>query len=139
MPLGVMHLDQRGSTPQEKQAIDNEIGIAFSESALNIGRGVLKEMLARTKDPSRREEIEDAIREIESSRESMREAGKEVERAKRQAATKQAAPRGEAVERVHRNSSSSVVRNTIDHRSAGGPRRPGGNCGPKFISGPTSS
>lgn len=86
MPLGVMHLDDRGSTPEQKQAISAEIESAYTDSAVNIGRGVLKEMLAHTKDPARREEIEDAIREIEMARETAQEAGKEVVRAKRQAA-----------------------------------------------------
>jgi Histidine kinase len=86
LPLGVMHLDDRASSPQEKKAINAEIDTAFSESALNIGRGVLKEMIAHTKDPERRGELEDALREVESARETMREAGKEVGRAKEQAA-----------------------------------------------------
>jgi len=86
MPFNLMHLEHKGTTPEEKKAINAEIDSAYNDSALNIGRGVLKEMLAHTKDPARREEIEDAIREIESARETAREAGKEVARAKQQAA-----------------------------------------------------
>jgi hypothetical protein len=86
LPLNLMHLEKRGATPEEKKAISAEIDSAFSESALNIGRGVLKEMLARTKDPQRREELEQALQDIESARESVREAGKDVARAKQQAA-----------------------------------------------------
>ena len=86
VPLGVMHLDDQATTPQEKHAINAEIDSAFSESALNIGRGVLKEMIEHTKDAERRGELEDALREVESARETMIEAGKEVGRAKRQAA-----------------------------------------------------
>ncbi|HLX23795.1 MAG TPA: histidine kinase [Usitatibacter sp.] len=86
VPLNVMHLEKRGATPEEKRAISAEIESAYSDSALNIGRSVLKEMLAHTKDPARREELEDALREVEAARDSVREAGQEVARAKQQAA-----------------------------------------------------
>ncbi|HEY2628280.1 MAG TPA: histidine kinase [Usitatibacter sp.] len=98
LPLGVMHLDDQASSPEQKRAINAEIDTAFSESALNIGRGVLREMISRTKDPERRTELEDALREVESARDSMREAGKEVGRAKKQAAKDIA----EAVREAHR-------------------------------------
>jgi Histidine kinase len=98
LPLGVMHLDDQASTPQEKKAINAEIDTAFSESALNIGRGVLKEMIAHTNDPERRTELEDALREVDSARDTMREAGKEVIRAKRQAADDVV----EAIKEAHR-------------------------------------
>ena len=98
-PFNVMHLEKRGATPEEKRAINAEIDSAYSESALNIGRGVLKEMLSHTKDPARREELEDALREIDSARESVREATKEVARAKQQAARDVA----EAVKEAHRS------------------------------------
>src|SRR5579862_1248247 len=86
VPLNVMHLEKRGATPEEKRAISAEIESAYSDSALNIGRSVLKDMLAHTKDPARREELEDALREVEAARDSVREAGQEVARAKQQAA-----------------------------------------------------
>jgi len=98
-PFNVMHLEKRGATPEEKRAINAEIDSAYSESALNIGRGVLKEMLSHTKDPARREELEDALREIDSARDSVREATKEVARAKQQAARDVA----EAVKEAHRS------------------------------------
>ena len=86
-PLSLMHLQRKGATPAEKQAINAEIDSAVTDSALNIGRGVLREMLSHTKDPARREEIEDALREIDAAHETAQEAGKEVLRAKRQAAS----------------------------------------------------
>ncbi|MFZ3321378.1 MAG: histidine kinase [Usitatibacter sp.] len=86
-PLSLMHLQRKGATPAEKQAINAEIDSAVTDSALNIGRGVLREMLSHTKDPARREEIEDALREIEAAHDTAQEAGKEVLRAKRQAAS----------------------------------------------------
>jgi hypothetical protein len=98
VPLSVMHLDDQATTPAEKHAINAEIDTAFSESALNIGRGVLKEMIVHTKDAERRRELEDALREVESARETMREAGQEVGRAKQQAAKDVA----EALKDAHR-------------------------------------
>ncbi len=86
LPLKVMHLEKLGATPEEKRAISAEIESAYSDSALNIGRSVLKEMLAHTKDPARREELEDALREVEAARDTVREASQEVARAKQQAA-----------------------------------------------------
>ena len=99
MPFNVMHLEKRGATPEQKRAISAEIDSAYSESALNIGRSVLKEMLAHTRDPQRREELEDALREVESARDSVREASQEVLRAKQQAARDVA----DAVQEAHRS------------------------------------
>jgi hypothetical protein len=85
-PFHVIELDKSGSTPQERRAIKSEINSAFSESALDIAHGVVKNMRDRTRDPQRREELDSALEELDNAREGLREAGKEVVRAKRQAA-----------------------------------------------------
>jgi Histidine kinase len=97
VPLGLMHLSDGAATPEEKRAIKSEIETTVSESALNITLGVLREMRSRTKDPARRDEIDNAVSEMEAARESLREAGKEVTRAKKQAAQDVA----EAVREAH--------------------------------------
>jgi hypothetical protein len=85
-PVHLMRLDESGKTPEENRAIKREIDAAFSEGAIDIARGVVKEMRDRTKDPARREELERALEEIDDARTNLREAGVEVLRAKRQAA-----------------------------------------------------
>ncbi len=85
-PVHLMHLDESGKTPEENRAIKREIDAAFSEGAIDIARGVVKEMRDHTKDPARREELERALEEIDDARANLREAGVEVLRAKRQAA-----------------------------------------------------
>src|SRR6478736_2371014 len=85
-PVHLMRLDESGKTPEENRAIKREIDAAFSEGAIDIARGVVKEMRDRTKDPARREELERALEEIDDARANLREAGVEVLRAKRQAA-----------------------------------------------------
>jgi hypothetical protein len=85
-PFHLIKLEKSGATPDENRAIKSEINAAFSESAIDIARGIVKELKEHTKDPERREELEKALEEIESARESIREAGAEVLRAKRQAA-----------------------------------------------------
>jgi hypothetical protein len=85
-PFHVIELDKSGSTPAERRAIKSEINSAFSESALDIAHGVVKNMRDRTRDPDRREELDQALEELNNAREGLREAGAEVLRAKRQAA-----------------------------------------------------
>ncbi|HSW81918.1 MAG TPA: histidine kinase [Usitatibacter sp.] len=85
-PVHLMRLDESGKTPAENRAIKREIDAAFSEGAIDIARGVVKEMRDRTKDPARRQELERALEEIDDARANLREAGVEVLRAKRQAA-----------------------------------------------------
>ncbi|MGZ5038238.1 MAG: histidine kinase [Usitatibacter sp.] len=85
-PFHTIQLDKAGATPAENRAIKSEINSAFSESAIDLARGVVKEMLEHTKDPERRNELRDALAELDTARESVREAGAEVLRAKRQAA-----------------------------------------------------
>ena len=85
-PFHTIQLDKSGATPEENRAIKSEINSAFSESAIDLARGVVREMLDHTKDPVRSEELRQALTELETARESVREAGAEVQRAKRQAA-----------------------------------------------------
>src|SRR5258706_9452338 len=85
-PFHLIKLEKSGATPDENRAIKSEINAAFSESAIDIARGIVKELKDHTKDPERCEELEKALEEIEQARESIREAGAEVLRAKRQAA-----------------------------------------------------
>ncbi len=85
-PFQVINLEKSGATPEENRAIKSEINSAFSESAIDIARGIVKEMYEHTKDPELRKELERAQEEIDQARESIREAGAEVIRAKRQAA-----------------------------------------------------
>src|SRR5471032_3173188 len=85
-PFHTIQLDKAGATPAENRAIKSEINSAFSESAIDLARGVVKEMLEHTKDPERKQELRDALVELDTARQSVREAGAEVLRAKRQAA-----------------------------------------------------
>jgi histidine kinase/histidine kinase/DNA gyrase B/HSP90-like ATPase len=85
-PFHLIRLEKSGSTPEENRAIKSEINSAFSESAINMARGVVKEMIQHTRDPARKEELERALEEIDQARDQIKEAGEEVMRAKRQAA-----------------------------------------------------
>ena len=85
-PFHTIQLDKSGATPAENRAIKSEINTAFSESAIDLARGVVREMLEHTKDPVRVGELRQALTELDTARESLREAGAEVLRAKRQAA-----------------------------------------------------
>jgi hypothetical protein len=85
-PFHTIQLDKSGATPAENRAIKSEINSAFSESAIDLARGVVSEMLDHTKDPVRKQELRDALVELDTARDSVREAGAEVARAKRQAA-----------------------------------------------------
>src|SRR5688572_26407319 len=85
-PFHVLKLEHSGGTPDEKRAIKREIDYAFSESAIDVARKIVRELKDHTKDPARREELEHALAEIDEARADLREAGKEVVRAKRDAA-----------------------------------------------------
>ena len=85
-PFHTLELDKSGATPGENRAIKSEINSAFSESAIDLARGVVREMLEHTKDPVRKSELKEALTELDTARQSVREAGAEVARAKRQAA-----------------------------------------------------
>src|SRR5258708_6640213 len=85
-PFHLIRLEKSGATPAENRAIKSEINNAFSDSAISLARGVVKEMLDHTRDEARREELAKALEEIDLARESIREAGAEALRAKRRAA-----------------------------------------------------
>ena len=46
-PFHVIELDKSGSTPAERRAIKSEINSAFSESAIDIAHGVVRNMRDR--------------------------------------------------------------------------------------------
>ena len=85
-PFHLIELDKKGATPAERRAIKSEINSAFSESALDIAHGVVKNMRDRTRDPDTRAELDNALEELNSARDNLREAGQEAARAKREAA-----------------------------------------------------
>jgi hypothetical protein len=85
-PFQYIKLEKSGATPEENRAIKREIDVAFSESAIDVARTIVREMRDHAKDPQRREELEQALAEMDQARESLREAGAEVARAKRAAA-----------------------------------------------------
>src|ERR1700693_4994512 len=85
-PFQLIHLEKSGATAAEKRAIKREIDSTFSESAIDVARSIVKEMRDHTRDPVRREELDKALEEIDGARASLREAGTEVLRAKREAA-----------------------------------------------------
>ena len=85
-PFQLLSLEHSGATPEENRAIKREIDSTFSEGAIDMARGVVREMRNRTRDPARREELDRALEEIDQARESMREAGMEALQAKREAA-----------------------------------------------------
>jgi hypothetical protein len=84
-PFHLIQLDKSGATPAENRAIKSEINSAFSENALDLARGVVKEMRDHTRDPVRRDELGAALTELDQARQSLREADAEVKRAKTQA------------------------------------------------------
>src|SRR5216684_4081194 len=77
-PFHLLRLEKSGATPEENRAIKSEINSAFSDSAISLARGVVREMLDHTRDPVRREELEKALEEIDQARQSIREAGAEA-------------------------------------------------------------
>jgi two-component sensor histidine kinase len=85
-PFHFIKLEKSGATPEENRAIKREIEVAFSESAIDVARSVVREMREHAKDPQRREELDQALAEMDQARDSLREAGAEVARAKRAAA-----------------------------------------------------
>src|SRR5262249_49815016 len=84
-PFSLIKLEKAGTTPEQKRAIQREIDYAFSEGAIDIARGVIKELKSRTKDPERRAELDQALAEMDAARMEVREAGHDVMRAKREA------------------------------------------------------
>ena len=96
IPFRVLNLEHSGATPAENRAIKREIDLSFSEGAIDIGRGVVREMRNRTRDPARRAELDRALEEIDTARETMREANQDAMQAKREAAASAAEAMKEA-------------------------------------------
>ena len=84
-PYHIIQYRDDGKTTEESRAIKREIDNAFAENAINVGRSVVRGMLARTTDPDRRAELEQALSGLEEARTELRVAGAEVLRAKREA------------------------------------------------------
>ena len=84
-PYHILQYRDDGKSAEESRAIKREVDNAFAENAINVGRGVVRGMLARTTDPDRRAELEEALRGIEEAREELKQAGTEALRAKREA------------------------------------------------------
>src|SRR5688500_17587408 len=82
-PFYLIRLDELGATPAENEAIKREVTFAFSESAIDVARTVLREMRERARDPAKRDELDHALEELEEARQGLREAGAETLRAKR--------------------------------------------------------
>src|SRR5688572_27283293 len=84
-PYHILQYRDDGKTVEESRAIKREIDNTFAENAINVGRSVIRGMIARTTDPARRAELEQALAGLEEARGELREASAEVLRAKREA------------------------------------------------------
>src|SRR5512140_2414371 len=67
-PMHVLRLQESGSTPEEKRAIKREIDRAFGDSALNVAENIVGVMKDRASDPARRQELDQALKEIAQAR-----------------------------------------------------------------------
>ena len=77
-PYHIIQYRDDGKTTEESRAIKREIDNAFAENAINVGRSVVRGMLARTTDPDRRAELEQALSGLEEARTELRVAGAEA-------------------------------------------------------------
>jgi len=84
-PYHILQYREDARNVDESRAIQREIDNAFAESAINVGQGVVRGLLARTKDPDRRAELEEALAGLDEARKELREAGTEALRARRDA------------------------------------------------------
>ena len=98
-PFHLLSLEKKARTPEERRAIKSEINSAFSESAMDVARGVVREMRDSTHDPAQRAELEQALEQIEEARQAVREAGADAARAKSDA-TREAAERMKEAQRA---------------------------------------
>ena len=85
-PFQLIGLNKSGATVEENRAIKREVDLTFSEGAIDLAGSIVKEMRDHTHDLVRQKELERALAEIDNARQSLREAGVEVLRAKREAA-----------------------------------------------------
>src|SRR3954466_8451294 len=84
-PYHILHYREDAKSQEESRAIQREIDNTFAENAISVGRNVVKGMLARTKDPERRAELEEALAGLEEAREELKQAGTEALRARKEA------------------------------------------------------
>ena len=89
-PFHLINLGKQGATPEERRAIKHEVDLTFSEGAIDIARGVVREMRRHAKDPVRQEELDQALEQIDQAKADIRDAGAEALRAKREAAQEMA-------------------------------------------------
>jgi len=85
IPYHILHYREDAKTTDESRAIQREIDNTFAENAISVGRNVVKGMLARTKDPERRAELEEALAGLEEAREELKQAGNDAQRARKEA------------------------------------------------------
>ncbi len=89
-PFHLIRLSESGDTPEQQRAIKREIDHAFGDTALGAAEQVVKAMRERAKDPSRKTELDQALRDIAEARREIfsaqREANQSVKDAMRAAA-----------------------------------------------------
>jgi hypothetical protein len=116
-PYHLINLEKKGATPEERQAIKREVDLTFSEGAIDIARGVVREMRRHAKDPARQEELDQALEQIDEARSTLREAGAEVLRAKREAGEEVVRAAGEAeraISQAKRDAAKALERAGVD-------------------------
>ena len=84
-PLHVLRLQQSGGSPEEKRAIKREIDRAFGDSALGVAENIVNVMKSRSTDPNRREELEQALKEIAQARKDNFDAQRDAVNAAKEA------------------------------------------------------
>lgn len=73
-PTQVIRLVDSGDTPAERRAIRHEVGVAAGSQALDLAQNVVQGMRARTTDPLRMRELDQALTEIARARTGLAEA-----------------------------------------------------------------
>jgi len=84
-PVHVMRLAESGSTPEESRAIKREIDRAFGDSALNVAENIVGAIKARSNDPARKLELDNALAEIAQARKEIFNAQRDAGNAAREA------------------------------------------------------
>ena len=89
-PFELIRLSESGDTPEQQRAIKREIDHAFGDTALGAAEQVVKAMRERAQDPSRKIELDQALRDIAEARREIfsaqRDAKQSVKDAMRAAA-----------------------------------------------------
>ncbi len=89
-PFHLIRLSESGDTPEQRRAIKREIDHAFGDTALGAAEQVVKAMRERAQDPSRKTELDQALRDIAEARKEIfsaqRDANQSVKEAMRVAA-----------------------------------------------------